>query len=286
MKRAENEAHDVASDAHKQLRSAGLTDEQLNVPSAARMYDYYLGGHHNLSIDRDAADKAIALYPGFPLIMQVNRAFLRRAVLFLASQGIDRFLDIGSGIPTVGNVHQIALQEWPEARVVYVDVDPVAVAHSAALLEGNPSASIIHADLRDPETILAHPFVRDLFAAGRPVGLVLAFVLHFLVDDAQALAVVRTLVHALPPRSYMVISHGTMEHLPSDVVEALVRLYTSTSQPVRIRSRAEIEQFFHGLEMVDPGLVYVPNWRPEDPGDLLLDRPEESSGFAGVGYKR
>jgi hypothetical protein len=274
------------ADARPNQPGVGLSDEQLGIPSAARMYDYYLGGHHNLAIDREAAERAIAIYPGFPLIMQVNRAFLRRAVQFLVAEGIDRFLDIGSGIPTVGNIHLIAQQLNPEARVVYVDVDPVAVAQSAALLQENRAAVIIHADVREPEAILDHPDVRDLLAPGRPVGLILAFVLHFVVDDEQAMAVVATLRDALPPGSCVVISHGTAEQMPQDILERLVRLYKNTSQPVRIRSRTEIERFFGGLELVDPGLVYVPMWRPEEQTDLLLDRPEESSGFAGAAFKR
>ncbi|MBV9600952.1 MAG: SAM-dependent methyltransferase [Chloroflexi bacterium] len=267
------------------LTDAGLTNEQLSIPSAARMYDYYLGGHHNLAIDRQAAEEAISIYPEFPLIMQANRAFLRRVVVYLVEQGIERFLDIGSGIPTVGNVHQIAQQLNAAARVVYVDIDPVAVAHSAALLQGNNQAVIIEADLRQPETILDHPAVRDLLGVRQPVALILAFVLHFVIDDEQAVAVVRRLRDALPSGSYVVISHGTAERMPPDIFKQLVRLYRSTSQPVRIRSRHEIEPFFDGVELVEPGLVYVPLWRPEEAGDLLLDRPEVSGGFAGVALK-
>jgi len=267
------------------LPRGGLTDEQLSIPSAARMYDYYLGGHHNLAIDRQAAEEAIAIYPEFPLIMQTNRGFLRRAVVYLAEHGIERYLDIGSGIPTVGNVHQIALQINPASRVVYVDVDPVAVAHSAALLQGNPQTTIIEGDLRQPETILADPAVRDLLDGGQPVALILAFVLHFVIDDQQALHVVRCLRDALPSGSFVVLSHGTGERMPPEVFQQLVRLYRSTSQPVRIRTRAEIEPFFDGMQFVEPGLVYVPLWRPEDRSDLLLDRPEVSGGFGAIARK-
>jgi hypothetical protein len=267
------------------LSTFGLTEEERRVPNSARMYDYYLGGHHNLAIDREAADRAIKIYPGFPLIMRVNRAFLRRAVKYVTGRGIEHFLDVGSGIPTVGNVHEIAQQVSPDARVVYVDTDPVAVAHSEAMLRAHPQAKIVRGDLREPNVILNHPAVQDLLSAGEPTGLILAFVLHFVVDDDEALQVVRTLRDALPPGSYVVISHGTAEHLPADILDQLIRLYSTTSQPVRIRSRAEIELFFAGLEMVEPGLVYVPLWRPEDQRDLLLDRPEESSGFAGVARK-
>jgi len=159
------------------------------------------------------------------------------------------------------------------------------LAHSTAMLGDNPGAQIIRGDLRDPRAILNQPAVRELLATDEPVGLILAFVLHFVIDDQQAMDVVRTLRDALPTGSYVVLSHGTMEHLPPVIFDQLVRLYSTTSQPVRIRTREEIEAFFEGLELVPPGVVFVPLWRPEDPGDLLLDRPEESSGFAGVGRK-
>jgi SAM-dependent methyltransferase len=249
------------------------------------MYDYYLGGHHNLAIDRTAAEAGSAIYPEFPLVMQANRAFLRRAVQFLAGQGVERFLDVGSGIPTVGNVHLVAQRANPAAQVVYVDIDPVAVAHSAALLQNAPQATIIEADARTPQLILGHPVVRALLDAGQPVALLLVFVLHFVTDNALAGDVVRVLRAALPPGSYLVLSHGTVEDLPAPTLDRLVRLYAGTSQPVRPRSRAEIAQYFEGLELVAPGLVYIPNWRPEEDGDLLLDRPAHSIGFAGVARK-
>jgi hypothetical protein len=257
----------------------------LDRPSAARMYDYYLGGHHNLAIDRAAAEAGSAIYPEFPLVMQANRAFLRRAVQFLVERGIERFLDIGSGIPTVGNVHLVAQRANPAARVVYVDVDPVAVAQSGAILQGNPQATIIQADARTPQYVLGHPAVRELLDAGQPVALLLVFVLHFVVDDALARRVVRELRDALPPGSYVALSHGTTEGLPPPILDQLVRLYAGTSQPVRPRPRAEVERYFEGLELVEPGLVYVPRWRPEEDDDLLLDRPEHSIGFAGVAKK-
>jgi len=273
------------SEIQTSLARSGVTEEQLTLPNPARMYDYYLGGHHNMAIDRAAADRAIAIYPWFPLVMRVNRAFLRRAIHFVVEQGVERLLDIGSGIPTVGNVHQIAQGINPNAQAVYVDVDPVVVAHSSAMLADNSRARIIVGDLRQPERILGEPVVRNLLGSGEPVALILAFVLHFIVDDQQARRVVRMLRDALPKGSYVVISHGTVEHLPPAILDKLVRLYSTTSQPIRIRSRAEIGEFFEGLELVEPGLVYVPLWRPEESGDLLLDRPEESSGFAGVARK-
>jgi len=273
------------ADTSQGLSTTGLTEAQLALPNAARMYDYYLGGHHNMAIDREAADRAISIYPGFSLVMRVNRAFLRRAVKYVVDQGVERLLDIGSGIPTVGSVHQVAQAANPHAQAVYVDVDSVVLAHSTAMLRGNPRAQIVRGDLRAPQSILNQPAVRDLLEPGKPVALILAFVLHFVVDDQQALGVVRTLRDALPSGSYVVLSHGTMEHLPPVILDQLVRLYSTTSQPVRIRTRQEIEAFFENLELVPPGVVFVPLWRPEDPADLLQDRQEESSGFAGVGRK-
>jgi hypothetical protein len=248
------------------------------------MYDYFLGGYHNFEIDRKAAEQAIAIYPDFPLVMRTNRAFLRRAVRFLSSQGIEQFLDIGSGIPTVGNVHEVAQQANPAARVVYVDSDPIAVAHSTAILRGNPHATIIQADAGRSAELLDHPEVRRLLDLSKPLAVLLVFLLHFITDDEEVHGLVRRLRDALPSGSYLAISHGTIEGM-SQVGEQLAKLYASRTDPVKPRSRAAIEQLFDGLELVEPGLVYIPLWRPEGPDDLFLDQPERCLGFAGVGRK-
>ena len=257
----------------------------VDKPSAARMYDYFLGGYHNFAVDRRAADAAISIYPDFPLVMQVNRAFLRRAVKFLLAQNVRRFLDVGSGIPTVDNTHQVAQRAAPDTRVVYIDNDPIAVAHSAALLRDEPSTSIIEADVTRYDQVLKHPEVKDLLGAGEPIGLLMVFLLHFVLDDQLAYDLVHNLIDALPSGSYVVISHGTDDDVPGDVREQLLRLYSGTSNPVRVRSRAEFAQFFEGLDLVEPGIVYVPSWRPEAADDLLVDRPERAIGFAAVGHK-
>src|SRR3954452_21918503 len=158
----------------------------LSRPSAARVYDYYLGGSHNLEVDRRMAREAISLWPDLPEIMQANRAFLRRAVSYLAGQGITQFLDIGSGIPTVGNVHEVAQRATPAARVVYVDIDPVAVAHSTAILGDNPGAVVIQGDVCQPERILADPQVQRLLDLQQPLVILLMALLHFVADDAVA----------------------------------------------------------------------------------------------------
>ncbi len=257
-----------------------------NEPSAARMYDYLLGGYHNFEVDRMVARKAVEAMPTFPLIMRSNRAFLRRVVNFLAKErGVEQFLDIGSGIPTVGNVHEIAQRANPSTRVVYVDVEPVAVRHSEEMLRDNPNATIIQADGRRPEAILEHPETRRVLDPGKPTAVLLLSVLLFILDDEEAYRVVRILRDSLAPGSYVAISHGTEDNAPHEQVEQTKKLYAATPNPVKLRSRAEVEKFFEGLELVEPGLVHVPLWRPEAPDDLLLDRPEASLIYGGVGHK-
>ncbi len=260
-------------------------DVPLDKPNAARMYDYLLGGYHNFAIDRGAAEQMIAINPNTPLVMQANRAFLRRAIKFLVEQGIDQFLDIGSGIPTAGNVHEVVQQLNPAARVVYVDIDPVAVRHSEAILRGNSQAIVVQADIRQPKILLNNPRVTGMLDFGKPMAVLLLFLLHFITDDEQAYRLVRVLREALVPGSYVAISHGSHESAPRDVPERLEALYAKSTTPVRVRARAQIEPFFEGLELVEPGLVYVPSWRPEGPDDPFFDRPAKSDTFSGVGRK-
>lgn len=256
----------------------------LDRPSAARMYDFYLGGHHNFEIDRQAATQAIAMWPDLPLIMQANRAFLRRAVSYLAGQGMTQFLDIGSGIPTVGNVHEVAQRVDPAARVVYVDIDPVAVAHSAAILGDNPGAVVIQGDVCQPERVLAHPQVQRLLDRQQPLVVLLMALLHFVADDAAAYHSVQVLREALVPGSYLVLSHASFEGMPDESREH-ERFYARMPTPMRMRSHADIARFFDGLELLPPGLVFLPLWRPDGPDDLFLEQPERCTGYAGVGRK-
>jgi hypothetical protein len=260
-------------------------DVPLDKPSVARMYDYFLGGYHNFAVDRKAAEAAVAIYPEFPLVMQANRAFLRRAVQYLLAHGVRRFLDLGSGIPTVDNTHQVARRVDPDAMTVYVDNDPIAVAHSGSLLRDEPNATIVEADVVDYPRVLANPAVKELLRPGEPVGLLMVFLLHFVLDNEQAYDLVRGLTDALPSGSYLVMSHGTQDNVPKDVEDKLRTLYSGTTNPVRPRSRAEFERFFEGLELVDPGVVYVPCWRPEAPDDLLVQQPERAIGLAAVARK-
>jgi SAM-dependent methyltransferase len=251
-------------------------------PSVARMYDYYLGGSHNFAADRAAARAVVDAVPEAPLMAQANRAFLRRAVQFLAESGVRQFLDIGSGIPTVGNVHEIAQRIAPESRVVYVDVDPVAVAHSREILSGNDRAVVIREDLRHPERILAHPDVRGMLDLSQPVAVMIVAVLHFVPDDDRPAEVLRALREALAPGSYLVLSQASDEgrHDTGERDEA-ERVYQRTDNPLIVRSRAELTSLFDGFELVDPGVVWVPQWRPETPESA--ERAEQAVFLGGVG---
>jgi hypothetical protein len=255
-------------------------------PSAARMYDYYLGGYHNFAADRQAAEAVLANYPDAPLGARANRSFLRRAVTFLSEQGIDQFLDIGSGIPTAGNVHVVAQTFNPEARVLYVDIDSVAVAHGNLILKDEPYTASIQGDARRPEELLNHPEVLRLLDFTRPIGVLMLALLHFIPDHAEAARTVQHFRDAIVPGSYMVISHGTHEHLSEEVRKRGEEIYSRSANPVRTRSLAEIEVLFEGLELVPPGLVYVPLWRPEGADDVFLNEPERSAFIGGVGNKR
>ena len=260
-------------------------DVPLDQYNAARMYDYMLGGYHNFEVDRQVAQRILMLSPESPVQAQANRAFLRRAVTWLAQQGIDQFLDIGSGIPTAGNVHEVAQKVNPAARVVYVDIDPVAVIHSKAILHGNTHVLAIQGDLAAPEAIIHHPECERFLDLSRPVGLLLFAVLNFIYDNEQVYGLVSTLRQALASGSYLAITHITDEDAPPEIVERLRRLAAGSKSPTRIRSRAEIAPFFTGLDMVEPGLVHIPLWRPEGPDDLFLDRPSGSMILGGIGRK-
>jgi hypothetical protein len=250
----------------------------------ARVYDYWLGGSHNFLADQDLARAITAVEPTAAAGARAGRAFLRRAVRFLAASGVRQFLDIGSGIPTQGNVHEVAQQADPAARVVYADIDPVAIAHSKALLAGQQNAEIINADLRDPGKILADPATRRLIGFGQPSGLLLSAVLHFIADAEDPWQIVATLRDALAPGSYLVLGHATDEGKPV-VAQAVEKVYNSSVPTgIDMRSHAEILRFFDGFELVDPGLVYIPQWRPDSPADVPAD-PRQFMGLVGVGRK-
>ena len=275
------------------MTASDSQDEELDRPNAARIYDYLLGGAQNFRADRAAAEHVLDNYPAAALAARANRAFLRRAVAVLAGQGIDQFLDIGSGLPTVGNVHEVAQSVNPLAHVVYVDNDPVTVRYSRELLaeeqeeqeegEGARGVAVIEADLRDPAAILDHPETRRLLDRRRPLGLLLVAVLHFIPDDDEARRTVRALRESLAPGSYVVISHGTLDGLPADVIARFEAIYRRSSAPTIARSREGIAALFEGLDVVEPGIVPTPLWHPDAARDPLADEPVRAGILAGVG---
>lgn len=254
----------------------------VNRPSAARVYDYILGGAHNFAVDRALGDELIRTSPDVAETMRANRVFLRRAVRFLAESGVRQFLDIGSGVPTVGNVHEIAQAAAPDSTVVYVDVDPVAVGHSEAILDGNDRAGVICADMREPELILAEARRLGLIDVSRPVAVLLAGVVHFIPDADDPAGLVRHLVNAVAPGSYLLLSHTTFDGQPPEVIEAQ-GLAARTATELYPRPYQEILRYFDGTTLVEPGLVFIPLWRPEE-GERI-EHPERISAYAGVGRK-
>jgi hypothetical protein len=265
-------------------RPSWVTDGiDLSRPSASRVYDFYLGGFHNFSSDRDMAEQAIKDWPELPLIMKSNRAFLRRAVGYLVEQGVRQFLDIGSGIPTVGNVHEVAQQLAPDSRIVYVDIDPVAVAHSEAILAGNPNAIVVSGDFRTPAEILADPRVTGQLDLDQPVALLLVALLHFVGDDDAPGEVIGAFRDALAPGSYLAISHATHELHPPEVTAFHRDLYRQTATPMTMRTQAQVRTLFDGFELVDPGVVLSERWRPKTGG--LVEHPERFPIWAGIGRK-
>ncbi|HVB41630.1 MAG TPA: SAM-dependent methyltransferase [Streptosporangiaceae bacterium] len=263
------------------MPEADLVPDADDRPSVARLYDFLLGGHHNYAADRELGRRLLRAEPNARRIVAENRAFLGRAVRFLLECGVYQFVDLGSGIPTQENVHEIARRFDPEARVVYVDNDQVAVAHSKHILSGDPLASVINADLRDPAKVLDHAEVRRLIDFSRPVGVLMVAVLHFVPDEDDPAGLVRRFAQRLAAGSYVVISHVTHESQP-DTASQVQDLYKSTSAAASTRSKDEIAGFFTGLDLVEPGLVYVPRWRPE--GAAAQDA-EKVWFYAGVGRK-
>jgi hypothetical protein len=260
-----------------------MADLDVDRPNAARIYDYFLGGSNNLAVDRDVARRIIETVAEVPLIAQANRAFLRRAVLYCVNSGIRQFLDLGSGIPTVGNVHEVAQRAAPDCKVVYVDIEPVAVAHARAILGDNDRVTVLQHDLRDPDKILSDPALCGLLDLNQPVGILMVSVLPFIPNADAPADIVARYRDAVVPGSYLAISHGAAEARPDDV-EAVHRFYRQTRTPVVVRTREEMAQFFDGFELVDPGLVYVQQWRPEWLGEVE-DNPERMGLYVGVGRK-
>jgi S-adenosyl methyltransferase len=253
-----------------------------SVPHPARRYNYWLGGKDHFAVDRKSGDAIAAAFPVVVELARANRAFLRRAVRFLAESGVRQFLDIGTGLPAPDNTHEVAQRVAPESRVVYVDNDPIVMVHARALMQGDPRGrtAYLEADVRDPGAILRDPVLRDTIDLGRPVALLLVAVLHFLHDDEQTAGVVAELLDALPSGSYLVLSHGTMDFSTAAGVAAYEEMFASGGTDVRARPKATIAEYISGLRIVEPGIVAVSDWRADD---AVADRPvSEDLGIYGV----
>ncbi len=253
----------------------------MSRPNPARMYDYYLGGYHNFEVDRLAAEKVIELLPHTRALSQANRAYVRRVVNFMLDEGVRQFMDIGSGIPTVGHIHQLAEERGLPVNVIYVDRDPIAISHARMLLEGNDTAAAIEADARDPQYILNHPDTERLIDFSQPVGMLCISVLPFIHDDEQVFNLLRQFYEPLAPGSYVCLSHSSEEYA-SDELRRVVELYKQSSDPGSLRPTATIDAFFDGLEMVEPGMTLAALWR-SDATQADIDALGGFSDYTGVG---
>lgn len=257
-------------------------DIDITIAHPARMYDYYLGGKTHFAADREAADQVLAVLPEGRDMAIANRAFLGRAVRFLAAQGINQFLDIGTGIPSPGSTGEVLKAIGHDARVVYVDNDPIVIAHSRALLADGGKASVARGDLRDPDALLANPAIGRVLDLTRPVAVLAVAVLHFIRDSEEPERIVRVLKDAMAPGSYLVLSQGTAD-FNTGRATAAVRGYDQATAPFVLRPREQVERFFDGLDLVDPGVVQLPYWRA-DGADADSD-PSQIWLYAGVARK-
>ncbi len=249
-----------------------MPDFDTSVPHIARVYDYWLGGKDNFAADRELGEQTLQAYPNLVFSVRANRAFLARAVRFLAGEaGIRQFLDIGTGIPTANNTHEVAQGIAPEARIVYVDNDPIVLSHARALLKSSPegTCAYLDADLRDPDRILAA--AAGTLDFGQPVAVMLIAVMHFIGEDAQASAIIGRLMAACAPGSFVVISHVGGDIDAAQQTEMVRRLNQSVAEKATLRDHAGVTRLFDGLQLVEPGVVRVSDWRPNS--DLEAARP-------------
>lgn len=257
-----------------------------SVAHSARIYDYILGGKDNFEADRKAAEAAIASNPNMATAMRANRAVMRRMTVYLAAElGIRQFLDIGTGLPTSPNMHEIAQRIAPQSRVVYVDNDPIVLAHARALLSSTPegACTYISADVREPEAILADPRLRSTLDLSRPTALMLFGIMHFLPDEARPWEIVATLMEALPSGSYLAIQHPTTDFYPPGV--GAQAAYRNAGIAFQYRTRDAFARFLDGLELVEPGIVPMVDWRPEIEPDEPRPTPAETGAYAALARK-
>jgi len=255
-----------------------------DIPSAARVYDYLLGGKDNYPADRAVGESMIAQLPNVRLAVRWNRAFLRRVIRYLIHEAdIRQIVDIGAGLPTVGNTHEIAGDADPEARVVYVDHDPVVLAHARSMLHNVPNTAIIEADLLEPDEILADPTLLELIDFSEPTAFLFLSILHFVPDEADPAGLIATLLDPFPAGSHVAISHATPDTVPE--VNDVERVFDEATEQAHVRSRSAVMKLVSGLEVVEPGLTWPPQWRP-DPGDEVPANAAESYYCVVVARKR
>jgi len=260
-----------------------MPDFDTSVPHVARVYDYWLGGTDNFPADRAMGERTLAAYPNLVYSVRANRAFLARAVRYLAGQaGIRQFLDIGTGIPTANNTHEVAQRVAPESRIVYVDHDPVVLAHAKELLTSTPegASAYLDGDLRDPGAILAA--AADTLDFGQPVAVMLIAVMHFVGDDAEASAIVHRLIGACVPGSFVTISHAASDIDAAQMAEMIRRLNETTAEKTTLRDRAGVTRLFEGLDLVEPGVIRAAEWRP----DTEAEAASPAALWGGVARKR
>ncbi len=258
------------------------TDLKIDVPHSARMYDYYLGGKDNFPADRQAAEDALAVFPNALVMARQNRAFMVRVTSYLAGEvGVRQFLDVGTGIPTSPNLHEVVQGIAPESRVVYADNDPIVLTHARALLTSSPQGrtAYLDADLRDPARILTAPELRNTLDLTEPVALSLIAILHFVPDDADPYGIVRRLLDALPSGSFLALTHATADFDPAAL--ELAEKYREQGISAVARNRVEVARFFDGLELVDPGVQAVHHWRPDSTVPDLTDAQVSIYGALG-----
>jgi S-adenosyl methyltransferase len=267
------------------LETSGAAPSGLDtsVPHIARVYDYWLGGKDNFAVDREAAEQVVAAYPGILRDVRAQRAFLANAVSYLAGvAGVRQFLDIGTGIPTANNTHEVAQDVEPGCRVVYVDNDPMVLAHARALLDSEPEGATdyVDADLRDTAKVLAE--AARLLDFSKPVAVMLISVLHLIPDEDDPHAIVTRLMETMPPGSWLALSHPARDVHPQQVTEAASRFNQLAPAKATLRTRAEILRFFDGLDLLEPGLVQVHQWRP---GPAAPGGDREAAGYCGLARK-
>lgn len=275
---------------HNDQEAVPERDLGLDRHHSARIYDYFLGGKTNYPPDREVGDKLLAAFPGFRTAARANRAFMHRAARYLAERGVHQFLDVGTGIPTSPNLHEVVQRIAPEARVVYADNDPIVLAHARALLNGTPEGrtAYVEADVTDPRAILDAPQLHDTLDMSRPVALSVVGLFHYITDEQEPYRLVRTLLDALAPGSFLVFTHCTPDFAPEQWKSA-IEIYKADGGNAQVRSREEIARFFEGLDLVEPGLEVPHRWHPDEDTSRLVSIGELDDAavslWAGVAVK-